>query len=39
MKLRRFADEGIRHIQIIPAMDGLAGIEALAPVLSLLGRD
>lgn len=38
-ELRRFADEGIRHIQIIPAMDGLAGIEALAPVLSLLGRD
>ena len=38
-ELRRFADEGISHIQIIPALSGVAGIEALAPVLSLLDQD
>ncbi|MFN8590186.1 MAG: LLM class flavin-dependent oxidoreductase [Thermomicrobiales bacterium] len=35
-ELRRFAAEGITHIQVAPVLDGLAGIEAMAPVITLL---
>jgi alkanesulfonate monooxygenase SsuD/methylene tetrahydromethanopterin reductase-like flavin-dependent oxidoreductase (luciferase family) len=34
--LRRFAEDGIAHVQITPMVQGVAGIEALAPVLELL---
>jgi probable F420-dependent oxidoreductase len=34
--LQRFADEGISHIQVTPMLQGVAGVEALAPVLELL---
>jgi len=34
--LRAFAREGIEHIQVTPIVQGVAGIEALAPVLELL---
>ena len=36
--LRRFAHEGISHLQVIPTVDGLAGVEAFAPVLEILDR-
>ncbi|CAN5821361.1 LLM class F420-dependent oxidoreductase [soil metagenome] len=34
--LRAFGREGISHIQVTPMVQGVAGIEALAPVLELL---
>ena len=34
--IRKFANEGISHMQIAPMVQGVAGIEALAPVLELL---
>jgi alkanesulfonate monooxygenase SsuD/methylene tetrahydromethanopterin reductase-like flavin-dependent oxidoreductase (luciferase family) len=34
--LRDFAAEGISHAQLIPTLHGLAGVEALAPVLNIL---
>ncbi len=34
--IRRFADLGISHIQVAPMVQGVAGIEALAPVLEML---
>jgi alkanesulfonate monooxygenase SsuD/methylene tetrahydromethanopterin reductase-like flavin-dependent oxidoreductase (luciferase family) len=34
--LRRFAAEGISHVQLIPTLHGLAGVEAFAPVLENL---
>ena len=37
-ELRRFAAEGISHVQISPVIDGVAGVEAMAPVLGLLRR-
>jgi alkanesulfonate monooxygenase SsuD/methylene tetrahydromethanopterin reductase-like flavin-dependent oxidoreductase (luciferase family) len=37
-ELRRFGDEGVAGVQIAPVIDGLAGIEALAPVLEHLDR-
>ena len=37
-ELRRFAAEGISHIQVSPVLDGVAGVEAMAPVLDLLKR-
>jgi probable F420-dependent oxidoreductase len=36
--LRQFATHGIDHLQVTTAIQGVAGIEALAPVLELLGR-
>ena len=36
--LRRFAAHGIDHIQVATAIQGVAGIEAFAPVLDLLDR-
>ena len=36
--LRGFAREGISHVQIAPLVNGLAGVEALAPVLEVLDR-
>jgi alkanesulfonate monooxygenase SsuD/methylene tetrahydromethanopterin reductase-like flavin-dependent oxidoreductase (luciferase family) len=36
--LRAFAGHGIDHIQVTTAIQGVAGIEALAPVLDLLDR-
>ncbi len=38
LMLQAFADEGISHIQITPRVQGVAGIEALAPVLAELDR-
>jgi alkanesulfonate monooxygenase SsuD/methylene tetrahydromethanopterin reductase-like flavin-dependent oxidoreductase (luciferase family) len=38
-ELRRFRDEGIAQVQIAPLIDGVAGVEAMAPVLDLLARD
>lgn len=35
-QLLRFANEGISHIQLSPMVQGVAGIEALAPVLEYL---
>ena len=37
-ELRRFADQGISHLQIAPVVDGMDGVEAMAPVLELLAR-
>jgi alkanesulfonate monooxygenase SsuD/methylene tetrahydromethanopterin reductase-like flavin-dependent oxidoreductase (luciferase family) len=37
-ELRRFAAAGISHLQIAPVIDGLAGIEAFAPVIAELDR-
>ncbi len=34
--LRAFAAEGVSHLQVIPTLDGLAGVEAFAPVLERL---
>ena len=36
--LRRFAAEGIGHVQVTPVVNGVAGVEAFAPVLALLDR-
>ena len=36
--LRGFAREGISHVQIAPLVNGVAGVEALAPVLEILDR-
>jgi len=36
--LRQFAAHGIDHIQIATAIQGVAGVETLAPVLELLDR-
>lgn len=36
--VRGFADEGINHIQLTPIIQGVAGIEALIPVLELLDK-
>jgi asparagine synthetase B (glutamine-hydrolysing) len=36
--LRAFAREGITHIQVTPRIQGVAGVEAFAPVLELLDR-
>lgn len=36
--LRGFAREGISHVQIVTALNGLAAVEALAPVLDALDR-
>ncbi len=36
--LRAFAREGISHLQIVPTLSGLAGVEAFAPVLEELDR-
>ncbi len=36
--LRQFAGHGISHLQIVPVIQGVAGIEALAPVLDQLDR-
>ncbi len=35
-ELRRFAAEGISEVQVSPTVDGLAGIELMAPVLERL---
>lgn len=35
-ELRRFGEAGFHQVQITPALDGLAGVEAIAPVLELL---
>ena len=35
-ELRRFGQAGFRQVQISPAIDGLAGVDAFAPVLELL---
>jgi len=37
--LRSFPDQGFSHLQIVPVIQGVAGIEALAPVLRLLDRN
>jgi len=34
--IRRFAEAGISHMQIAPMVEGVAGVEALAPVLEML---
>ncbi len=34
--IQRFAEAGISHMQIAPMVQGVAGVEALAPVLELL---
>ncbi len=36
--LRAFAKEGISHLQVTPFLPGVAGVEALAPVLDLLDQ-
>jgi probable F420-dependent oxidoreductase len=36
--LRAFARAGVSHMQITPRIQGVAGVEALAPVLELLDR-
>ncbi len=36
--LRAFAEAGIDHVQVTPMVQGVAGIEALAPVLELLDQ-
>ena len=36
--LRGFAREGISHVQIVPVVNGVPGIEAFAPVLAALDR-
>lgn len=38
-ELKAFASQGIEHIQITPLVPGVAGVEALAPVLELLDAD
>lgn len=35
-ELRRFGDAGFRQVQVSPTIDGLAGVEAFAPVLEYL---
>jgi alkanesulfonate monooxygenase SsuD/methylene tetrahydromethanopterin reductase-like flavin-dependent oxidoreductase (luciferase family) len=37
--LRAFARAGITHIQITPRIQGVAGVEAFAPVIELLDRE
>jgi alkanesulfonate monooxygenase SsuD/methylene tetrahydromethanopterin reductase-like flavin-dependent oxidoreductase (luciferase family) len=36
--LTRFAEAGIDHVQVTPMVQGVAGVEALAPVLELLDQ-
>ncbi len=36
--LRAFARGGVSHVQLIPSLQGIEGVEALAPVLELLDR-
>lgn len=38
-ELRRFGETGFRQVQVSPALDGLAGVEAFAPVLECLKAD
>ncbi len=38
-ELRRFAAEGISEVQVSPTVDGLAGIELMAPVLERLRQE
>ncbi|MCC6314380.1 MAG: LLM class flavin-dependent oxidoreductase, partial [Thermomicrobiales bacterium] len=35
-ELRRFAAQGVALVQVAPVIDGVAGVEAMAPVLDLL---
>jgi alkanesulfonate monooxygenase SsuD/methylene tetrahydromethanopterin reductase-like flavin-dependent oxidoreductase (luciferase family) len=37
-ELRRFGREGFAQVQVSPALDGLPGVEAFAPVLELLRK-